>query len=75
MNNHEMKLKKFATQIDEKVLKDLKSYAEQMDRRISSIVSEAVGEYLSRAKVRPAFQSAMDEVLKDHEELLSRLAK
>lgn len=70
-----MKLKKFATQIDEKVLKDLKSYAEQMDRRISSIVSEAVGEYLSRAKVRPAFQSAMDEVLKDHEELLSRLAK
>jgi len=70
-----MKAKKFATQIDEKVLKDLKSYAAQTDRSISSVVTEAVAEYLQRSKVRPAFKSAMDEVLNDHEELLSRLAK
>ncbi len=70
-----MKAKKFATQIDEKVLKDLKSYAAQSDRSISSVVTEAVAEYLQRSKVRPAFKSAMDEVLNEHEELLARLAK
>ncbi len=70
-----MKVKKFATQIDVKVLKDLKEYVAQADRSISSVVSEAVAEYLHRVKVRPAFKSAMDEVLNEHEELLQRLAK
>ncbi len=79
MNFHDticnMKSIKFATQIDEKVLKDLKSYVKETDRSISRVVSEAVAEYLQRSKVRPAFRNAMDEVLKDHEELLQRLAK
>ncbi len=70
-----MKAKKFATQIDAKVLKDLKSYVEQNDRSISGVVTEAVAEYLQRMKVRPAFRNAMDEVLNDHSELLQRLAK
>ncbi|MBK9037784.1 MAG: hypothetical protein IPL83_01280 [Bdellovibrionales bacterium] len=70
-----MKVKKFATQIDEKVLKDLKSYVNQADRSISSVVTEAVAEYLQRSKVRPAFRSAMDEVISDHANLLKRLAK
>ena len=43
---------KFATQIDEKVLKDLKSFANQSDRTISSVVTEAVAEFIHRAKVR-----------------------
>ncbi len=70
-----MKYTKFATQIDEKVLKDLKSYAEVSKQTISSVVNEAVSEYLSRARVRPVFRSAMDEVLDEHAELLERLAK
>ncbi len=70
-----MKAKKFATQIDETVLKDLKSFVKQSDRSISSVVSEAVAEYIHRAKLRPAFRSAMDEVLEEHSELLKRLAK
>ncbi|MGE3975750.1 MAG: hypothetical protein AB7F59_14590 [Bdellovibrionales bacterium] len=70
-----MKLKKFATQIDEKVLKDLKSYVNAADRSISSVVSEAVAEYLQRSKLRPAFRNAMDEILDDHADLLKRLAK
>lgn len=70
-----MKVKKFATQIDEKVLKDLKTYVNQADRSISSVVSDAVSEYLSRAKLRPAFRNAMEEVLNEHAELLQRLAK
>lgn len=70
-----MKAIKFATQIDEQVLKDLKSYVSETDRSISSVVSEAVAEYLQRSKLRPAFRSAMDEILDEHEELLTRLAK
>ncbi len=75
MNYHEMKAKKFATQIDEAVLKDLKAFAKKTDRSISKVVSEAVREYIAKAQVRPAFRSAMDEVLNDHSELLERLAK
>lgn len=70
-----MKVKKFATQMDEKVLKDLKTYVNEADRSISSVVTEAVSEYLQRSKLRPAFRNAMDEILDDHQELLKRLAK
>ena len=70
-----MKAKKFATQIDEKVLRDLKSYVHETDRSISSVVTEAVAEYIQRSRLRPAFRSAMDEILNDHQELLERLAK
>ena len=68
-------MKKFATQIDEKVLEELRAFAEKDGRSISRIVSDAVEEYLARVKVRPAFRSAMDEVISDHSELLERLAK
>jgi uncharacterized membrane protein YheB (UPF0754 family) len=70
-----MKAKKFATQIDEDVLAELKSYVKEANRSISSVVTDAVAEYLQRSKMRPAFRSAMDEVLDEHEELLKRLAK
>ena len=70
-----MKLKKFATQIDESALEDLRAYAKNTGRSISCVVNEAVEEYLKRASVRPAFRNAMDEVLENHAELLNRLAK
>ncbi len=75
MNTLLVKPKKFATQIDEDVLKDLKVYAKKTERSLSSIVSEAVKEYIAKAQVRPAFRSAMDEVLDEHSELLKRLAR
>ena len=75
MKTSEMELKKFATQIDESTLEDLRTYAKTSGRSISSVVTEAVGEYLKKTSVRPAFRSAMDEVLSDHSELLNRLAK
>jgi hypothetical protein len=66
---------KFATQIDDQVLDELREYANTSGRRISSVVSEAVAEYLDRIRVRPAFRRAADEVIAGNEELLSRLAK
>ena len=70
-----MKAKKFATQIDETALEELKSYAKSTGRSISFVVTEAVEEYLERARVRPAFRKAMGETLEDNAELLERLAK
>lgn len=70
-----MKLTKFATQIDEEVLRSLRAYAASADRSISKIVTEAVAEYLDRAQIRPVFLKAMHEVLDEDAELLRRLAK
>jgi predicted DNA-binding protein len=75
MKNIKMKARKFATQIDEKALEELRAYSKSTGRSISSVVSEAVEEYLKRASVRPAFRDAMSEVLEDHAELLKKLAK
>jgi len=75
MKHVNMKLKKFATQIDEAVLEDLRAYSRSTGRSISGVVTEAVGEYLKKSSVRPAFRNAMDEVLEDHAELLNKLAK
>ena len=71
----DMTLKKFATQIDEAALEDLRAYAKSTGRSISGVVTEAVEEYLKRASVRPAFRSAMTEVLEAHADLLERLAR
>ncbi len=70
-----MKLVKFSTQVDEKVLRELRAVAEETDKSISTLVTEALAAHLQRVRVRPAFRSAMDEVLNEHAEVLRRLAK
>lgn len=66
---------KFASQIDEKVLSDLKAYVSEADRSISSVVSEAVAQYLDRVRVRPAFRKATEDAIGANVALLKRLAK
>lgn len=70
-----MKLTKFATQVDATVLRDLRAHAKEQGKSISKLVTEALGDYLKKSRSRPAFRSAMDEVLDEHAELLQRLAK
>lgn len=69
------KTEKFASQMDGELLRSLREHADASGRSISALLDDAVREYLERARVRPAFRSAMDEVLKDHDELLKRLAR
>jgi hypothetical protein len=66
---------KFAFQMDARVLNELRQYAKENDRTLSDVLTRAVNEFLQRARVRPAFRKASDEVLDEHEELLRRLAK
>jgi len=61
--------------MDARVLRELRSYAKQVERPLSSLLTEAVAEYLERIKVRPAFRAGTDAVMKQHEELLQRLAR
>ena len=69
------KSEKFASQLDRELLRSLREHAEASGRSISALLDDAVREYLGRAQVRPAFRSAMDEILEDHDELLQRLAR
>jgi predicted transcriptional regulator len=69
------KAEKFASQMDRELLRSLREYADASGRSISALLDDAVREYLERVHVRPAFRSAMDEVLQDHDELLQRLAR
>lgn len=66
---------KFSTKINKEVLVKLRDYANSTDRSISLIVSEAVAQYLERVEVRPVFRTAVDEVIRENEELLRELAK
>ncbi len=65
---------KFATQLDETVLRKLKSFTDQQDKKISFVVNAAVAEYLQKYQVRPAFKDAMDRVIHRNEKLLKKLA-
>jgi vacuolar-type H+-ATPase subunit H len=69
------KAEKFASQMDRELLQSLRQHAEASGRSISTLLDESVREYLERVHVRPAFRSAMDEVLEKHDELLERLAR
>ena len=66
---------KFSTKLNKKVLHQLKAHAERSSQTISFIVSQALAEYFERSAVRPVFRSAVDEVIRENEELLSELAK
>ncbi len=70
-----MRLVKFSTQVDEKVLRELRVVAAETDKSISMLVTEALAAHLQRVRVRPAFRRAMEEVLDEHAEVLHRLAK
>ena len=75
MKTRRMAVQKFATQIDEHVLREVRAVAKETGQTISKLVEDALVEHLRRVRVRPAFRDAMDEVLSEHAELLDRLAK
>lgn len=66
---------KFSSQMDKQVLAELREYAKESNRRISTILSEAVSLHLRNVRIRPAFRGAMEEVLENNSDLLSRLAR
>jgi hypothetical protein len=66
---------KFSSKIEERTLNELRTYADESKRNISDVLNEAVAEYLSRARLRPAFIAAAASVIDEHVELLTKLAQ
>lgn len=66
---------KFATQVSKETLNDLRNYARESKRAISDVVDEAISEHLKNVRVRPAFRSIVAQVIDQHAEALTRLAK
>ena len=66
---------KFSSKMDEDALEALREHAREQDRTLSSLLTEAVEEYLAKSRVRPAFRQAAEAVMDEHDELLARLAK
>ena len=70
-----MSKKKFATQVSPEILKSLQEYVKQSKKKISDVVEEALESHLQNVQVRPAFRSAVEQVVNQHAEALKRLAK
>lgn len=68
-------MNKFSSKMDQEVLDALREYARGQNRTLSGVLTDAARLYLDQVRVRPAFRDAAAEVLADHDELLSRLAK
>jgi hypothetical protein len=66
---------KFSSKMDGETLDALRAYAREEGRTFAGVLGEAVHEYLNKKRVRPAFREAADAVLREHDELLARLAK
>lgn len=66
---------KFSSKMDAKILKALRAHAEREGRTLSAILTAAAEQYLERVANRPAFRTAARDVLDEHAELLTRLAR
>ncbi len=67
--------KKFSSKMDEKTLEDLREFAKQENRDISSLLTEAVQDLLNKKKIKPIFHKASDEAFDEFDEALKELAK
>jgi hypothetical protein len=70
-----MKAVKFSSKMDAKVLRELRAFASESHRTLTSVLDEAAADYLERARVRPAFRRAAERVLERNADLLARLAR
>jgi len=70
MNNKE----KFSSKLSKANIEALKTLSKESSRHISSLLDEAVSEYLKRVGVRQTFKDASKEIIEEHSALLKRLA-
>ena len=67
--------KKFSSKMDEKVLEELREFAREENRDISSLITEAVQDLLNKKRVKPIFEEKTDEAFDEFDEALKELAK
>lgn len=67
--------KKFSSKMDEKTLNELREFAQQENRDISSLLTEAVKEFLNKKRIKPIFQEMADEAFEEFDDALEELSK
>ena len=66
---------KISSKVDEVVWNDLKSLAKEQHQNVSGLLTEAIREYVTRKRVRPAVLTHLEASMEQNEELGKLLAK
>ena len=66
---------KISSKVEESAWKDLKFLAAEQNRNISSVLTEAIEEYIQRKRIRPVVLAHLDKSMEQNEELGRLLAK
>ncbi len=66
---------KISSKVDEEVWNDLKEIAEESHQSISGLLTEAIGDFVRRRRVRPEVLRHLSESITDNEELGRLLAE
>jgi predicted transcriptional regulator len=66
---------KISSKVEEAVWDDLKQLANESQRNISGVLTDAIRQYLQRHRVRPVVMDHLHDSIRDNEELGKLLAK
>lgn len=66
---------KISSKVDERVWRELKDLADETDRTISGVLTEAIREYLQRRRVRPVVREHLEDSIEENERLGELLAR
>jgi predicted transcriptional regulator len=66
---------KISSKVDEKVWAELRAIAEESHQSLSGLLTEAIGEYVQRRRVRPVVLEHLDESINENRRLGELLAR
>ena len=66
---------KISSKVEEKAWEDLRLLAKESHQNISGLLTEAIGDYVHRRRIRPAVLDHLTDSMNDNEELGKLLAK
>jgi len=66
---------KISSKVEEKVWEDLRLLAKESHQNVSGLLTEAIGDYIQRRRVRPVVLDHLTNSMNENEELGKLLAK
>ncbi len=66
---------KISSKVEAKVWEDLRLLAKESHQNVSGLLTEAIGDYIQRRRVRPAVLDHLTDSMSENEELGKLLAK
>lgn len=66
---------KISSKVEESVWRELKALAEESDRTISGVLTDAIKDYLRRHRVRPEVRERLEDSIAENERLGRLLAE